>query len=542
MLEVIDAELVRRWCAAGLDALRGAREEIDALNVYPVPDGDTGTNLVLTMQSVAESLEAESLAGGLAVTMNAVSHAALMGARGNSGVILSQLLRGLSEVFADLAHATGSDVRRALRRAAELGYAAVAEPVEGTVLTVARAAAEAAESVDSDHLATVVEAAAAGAREALARTPMQLEVLARAGVVDAGGRGLVVLLDALAEVVTGHHADVAPPVPMVRRADGSAATRESGSDRFAYEVQYLLDASAEAVSRLRERLAGLGDSLAVVGGDRLWNVHVHVNDVGAAIEAGIEAGRPHRLQVTRFEDQRAAAAATGAPQPDSTGSLDDSCLIVTVAPGAGLHELFTDEGAVVVGGGPTASPCTEEVADAIRECGARRVVVLPNDPNVIAVATAAAGIVRGEGRTVAVIPTKSPVQGIAALAVHDPERDFDDDVIAMTAASGATRYGALTRAVREAQTSAGVCRAGDVLGIRADDVAMIGTELFEVATGLLDRMLIGGGELVTLVTGADAPADLAERVCDYLRAVRPTVETLVYDGGQPHYPLLMGVE
>ena len=335
---------------------------------------------------------------------------------------------------------------------------------------------------------------------------------------------------------------MAAPVPVVPHADRSGRPPRGRRGAFAYEVEYLLDAADEAVRRLKDAAAGLGDSLVVVGGEGLQNVHVHVDDTGAAVEAGMEAGRPLRIRVTRFADQRAAAAAAGAPQPDPAASLDDSCLIVTVAPGAGLHRLFTDEGAVVVGGGPTASPCTEEVADAIRECGAQRAVVLPNDPNVIAVATAAAGIVRGEGRTVAVIPTKSPVQGIAALAVHDPERDFDEDVIAMTAAAGATRYGALTRAVREAQTSAGVCRAGDVLGMRADDVALLGTELFEVATGLLDRMLIGGGELVTLVTGVDAPADLAEHVCDYLRAVRPTVETLVYDGGQPHYPLLMGVE
>jgi DAK2 domain fusion protein YloV len=527
--DVIDATLVRRWCTAGLDALRNAREEIDALNVYPVPDGDTGTNLVLTMQAVAESLPADELAD-LEATMTAVARGALMGARGNSGVILSQILRGLSEVFCDLPRVSGTELQRALRRAADLGYAAVAEPVEGTVLTVARAAADAAERCPTADLAAVATAAAAGAAEALARTPEQLEALARAGVVDAGGRGLVVLLESLALVVSGESVAVGPAPAVVRTA--LEGVREGGSSAYGYEVQYLLDADERAVDALRERLSGLGDSLLVAGGDELWNVHVHVNDVGAAIEAGVEAGRPHRIQVTRFADQIAARPA---------GDRREPCLIVTTVTGAGLRRLFEEEGAVVVGS-PAARPSTQEIVEAIESCTGDRGVVLPNDPDIHAVAAAAADLTRGEGRLVAVVPTRSPVQGLAALAVHDPERPFGDDVIAMTAAAGATRYGALTLAAREAQTTVGVCRAGDVLGLAGDDVTLIGTDLFDVAVGLLDRMLIGGGELVTLVVGSGAPAGLGDRVVDYLSAVRPTVEVVVYDGGQPHYPLLLGVE
>ncbi len=538
MLKALDAAALRRWCDAGLDALRLAREEIDALNVYPVPDGDTGTNLVLTMEAVAAGLSADGV-GDLAATCAAMARSALMGARGNSGVILSQLLRGVSEVLSPQPEATGADLKRALARAAELGYAAVANPVEGTVLTVARAAAKAAEAVAGDDLVDVARAAAQGAADALARTPLQLEALARAGVVDAGGRGLVVLLDTLAEVVSGE-APGPPrePEAIVRRPAGVlVAARESGSDTFAYEVQYLLDASEPAVTDLRERLCALGDSLVVVGGDGLWNVHVHVNDVGAAIEAGIEAGRPHRIVVTRFDDQYAAAAAA-APVP----AEPVAARIVAVLPGEGLCRLFEAEGAAVVGGGPHENPSTEEILASLRAAGAERAVVLPNDPNVRAVADAAAGLWREEGHTVAVIPTKSPVQGIAALAVHDRDRPFDDDVIAMTAAAGATRWASVTVAVRAAHTSAGVCRAGDALGMIEGDVAVIAPSVEEAAAGVLDRMLIGGGELVTLVAGTDADAALVDRLTDYLLATRPAVEVLPYDGGQPYYPLLVGVE
>jgi fatty acid kinase len=544
VLDSLDAAAVRRWCAVGLDALRRHRAEIDELNVYPVPDGDTGTNMVLTFGAAWEAVAAEARppgdGGGPGVVLQSMARAALLGARGNSGVILSQLLRAVAEVVGPAPAVRGRLLADALSSAARAGYAAVAEPVEGTVLSVATAAAETACAADTDDLATVARAATAGATEALARTPDQLPVLARAGVVDAGGRGLVVLLDALVEVVTGQAPTTEPPVRVTRDASTLTVARETGSAQYAYEVQFLLDASDEAMEALRPQLLGLGDSLVVVGSGvvsqpPVWNIHVHVNDVGAAIEAGVRAGRPHRISVTRFADGPATPAGPVRLDPAARG-------FVVTAPGAGLAKIFEAEGAVVAGSDPTSSPSTLDVLTAIQTTGAGHVVVLPDDPDVLAVAQAAAEQARQTGIVVGVVPTKSPVQAMAAIAVSDQSRYFHDDVIAMAEAAGACRYAEVTVATRAAITVAGRCEPGDILGLVEGDVNVIGKDLHQTCAALLDRMLGGGGELVTLVLGATAPEGLGEALATRLAHAWPFAEVRIYHGGQPHHPLLVGVE
>ena len=533
MRDTLDAAAVRRWCAVGLAALRRHEHEINQLNVYPVPDGDTGTNLVLTLTSADEAL-AGGQAGGTGPALRLMARGALMGARGNSGVIVAQLLRAMADTLDGAAGVGGRELAEALAAAAKAGYAAVAEPVEGTILTVAVAAAraaaggaegaEGAEGVAGD-LHSVVRAAADAAAVALAQTPAQLPVLAAAGVVDAGGRGLVVLLDALVEVVAGT-APVRPeaPPPSVRPALTGAC--ETGSSEYAYEVQYLLDAGDGAVARLRTELGALGDSLVVVGtGEGTWNVHVHVNDVGAAVEAGVDAGRPYRISVTRFEDQ------VPRRDPGARGA-------VVAASGDGLVDLFTREGAVVVGG----SPSTGEVLVAVREARAGQVVVLPNDRNTRAVAAAAADEAAVEDIRVQVVPTHSPVQALAALAVRDPRRRFDDDVIAMAEAAGACRHAEVCYASRDALTVVGRCLAGDVLALVDGEVHLIGQDLTVVCRQLLDRLLGGGGELVSLITGEQAPGGLGEALLAHLSGAWPFVEVQWHHGGQPHFPLLVGVE
>ena len=533
MLETLDAAALRRWCGGGLAALRAHQHEIDELNVYPVPDGDTGTNLVLTMTSAQEALDgaegadaAEPGETPLAHTMRRMARGALLGARGNSGVIVSQILRGMADTFAGAAAVRGDGLARALRTATEAAYEAVARPVEGTVLSVVAAAADGAGRSGSDDLAAVARAAAQAAADALARTPQQLPVLARAGVVDAGGRGLCVLLDALVEAVDG-----TPPADQPH-APESPAPQDlvvEESEEFGYEVQYLLDAEPPAVETRRETLGRLGDSLVVVGTGTgeppTWNVHVHVDDVGAAIEAGIAAGRPHRISVTRLEERVHLHPATG------RGA-------VVAASGAGLTALFEAEGATVVG----RNPSTAEMLAAVRATGARSVVLLPNDTNTHAVATAAAREAAAAGFRVSVVPTRSPVQALAALAVRDAQRDFADDVIAMAEAAGACRYGEVCTASREALTVAGRCRPGDLLGLVDGEVNVIGADLGEVCRRLLDRMLGGGGELVTLVLGADAPPGLEPILTTHVDRMWPFVEVQCYAGGQPHYHLLVGVE
>ena len=532
MLEVLDAAALRLWCATGLESLTSAREEIDDLNVYPVPDGDTGTNLQLTMQAVVEALA--TAPSDMAATVRAMVLGALMGARGNSGVILSQLLRGLGEVFGPADTVGPEQLKAALATGATSAYAAVAVPREGTVLTVAREAAEGA--VGSD-LAEVVRSACLAAAASLARTPDLLPQLKAAGVVDAGGRGWCVLLEALEQVVTG-----AAPPPATRLLvprDGSAlvAAREAGSTEFSYEVQFLLrEARDEAVEVLRGRLGALGDSLVVVGGDGLFNVHVHVNDVGAAIEAGVDAGRPFRITVTRFEDGIDEVTGT-APTRAPSGRA-----VVAVAAGEGISRLFTEAGARVVDGGPTRNPSTAELLAAVRATGAAEVAVLPNDANVEAVAELAAAQARLEGVSVAVLPTKSVLHGLAAASVADAARPFEQDLEAMGSAARLVRLGHVATAERAADTSVGPCRTGDVLGLVAGQVVVVGTHVEAVGQQLLTRLLEGGGELVTLLLGATADPGTGDRLSSYIAGLGLGVEVLVLDGGQPHSPLLMGVE
>nr|WP_240508980.1 DAK2 domain-containing protein [Streptomyces agglomeratus] len=545
MPQTLDAVAVRTWCSLALEALGKAREEIDAINVYPVADGDTGTNLYLTVESAVQAVEAVFTAHGtvtgaepsvpaLADTVRAMAHGALIGARGNSGTILAQLLRGMAQVLSGPA-ADAEALRRALRRAAESAYQAVAHPVEGTVLTVATAAAEAAEQTRGDA-AAVVRAAYEGARTALDLTPGQLAVLGRAGVVDAGGRGLVAVLGALVEAVSGEAVAVhrrRPPAPLPAGDDCPAdewadAVQEGGP---AFEVIYLLEADDAAVARLRRRLDGLGDSLVVVGGDGLWNVHVHVDDPGAAVEAGVEAGRPYRIRITHFAADRLAPPRERAQRA-----------VVAVVPGEGLAGLCAEAGATTVLARPGEPPASGELAEAIRRAHAREVVLLPNDADLRHTAAAAAEQVRAEGVRVALIPTRAAVQGIAALAVHEPERRFDEDVVAMTSAAGATRYGELTVAERQSWTMAGICQAGDVLGLIDGDVVVIGSDLTAAARTVLDRMLAAGGEMVTLVLGEEAPAGLAEYLEAHVRESHLAVDTVTYDGGRQSSPLLIGVE
>lgn len=539
-LAVLDLPTIRRFAEVALEALAAAREEIDALNVYPVPDGDTGTNLFLTFESARDGLLEAEPADDLRAALAGFARGALLGARGNSGVIFSQIVGAHCKHMAQ----AGPDDRAAvvfaegLQAAAEAAYAAVGEPVEGTILTVAKAAADAAtaSAVDERHrLGHVIRAAASAAREALLRTPEQLAVLRDAGVVDAGGRGLCVILDAAETAVTGKRpvtADVrigshAIPVPL--------PTGDLTSDGPSYEVMYLLDADDARIPDLRARLAPLGDSLVVVGGDGLWNVHVHVDDVGAAIEAGIDAGRPHRVRVTHFAEQVGARAARIAAERSGRR-------VVVVAAGEGLGRLFAEAGATVVPGGPGRRPSTREVLDALSECGGAEVVVLPNDRDSVAVVEAAAQTARDElDLRVAVIPTSAQVQGLAALAVHEPGRTFEQDVLEMTAAARHARNGAVTIAARRAMTSGGPCEPGDVLGAVEGDFVVVGDDLGTVATDVVERLLGGGGEMVTLVAGQDG-RELAGRTAAYLRRTRPTVDVVVYDGGQDRYPLLIGVE
>ncbi|GAC1379303.1 MAG: DAK2 domain-containing protein [Marmoricola sp.] len=549
-----DRSALLRFADLATEALAAERERIDSLNVYPVPDGDTGTNMYLTLDAARDELRAEERdqpesaddQTRLAAAIAAFIRGALVGARGNSGVILSQLIGALLRRLArsDPDETVAAAFAEGLGLAADAAYAAVGTPVEGTILTVARAAADAALAATtgpSAHLEAVVVAAATGAREALRYTPEQLPVLAAAGVVDAGAYGLCVVLDAAVTALTGRRREP-DPTPIAHRGVGALPTGDLTEDGPSYEVMYLLDAprafTEEAARELRTRLGELGDSVVVVGGDGLWNVHVHTDDVGAAVEAGLDVGRPRRIRVTHFAEQRESSSA-------GRGTAPTRRVVLAYAFGDGLGALFAEAGARVMDVGPSGRPGTVEFEAAMRSSireGAGEVLVLPNDSHGVESARAAARIVESDtGARVVVIPTVAQVQGLAALAVHEEGRSLDSDVIAMTSAARGTRHGAVTVATNQAMTTVGPCEIGDVLGVLQGDFAVIGEDLVDVATTILRRMLDAGGELVTLVAGSGAE-ELPQHCQAWIESSYPGVDVITYEGGQQRYPLFMAVE
>jgi len=570
--------LVLAWARASLTRLAAHRPELDGINVFPVADADTGTNLLLTMRAAVDAAEAAAEPDGIAP---ALARGALLGACGNSGVILSQVLRGLAEAVAAAGACPAADVggeraaavlAAALSRGVALASAALTDPREGTALTVLAAAAAAASlppvaaaspppanavtppraddtatatspaaqaaphplavaaSTPADALVAAATAAADAAAVALRATTAQLPELGRAGVVDAGGMGIYLLLDALVGLVTDRP-PAPPPRPGVRDPSTLIATRETGSTAYDYEVMYLLDTSADAVDGLRAQLAELGDSVAVVGDGRdLWHVHLHCNDIGAAVEAGVAAGRPHRITVVRFADQ---------PAP---GRFVRERAVLMIVVGGEVGRLARDAGAAVLERPPGAAVGEAEIVAALTGTRAHNVVLLPGDPELVAVAERAAATARRDGQDVLVMPTASVLQSLSALAVHDPARRSGEDVVAMAEAAAGTRVAALVVAETEALTWAGRCEPGDVLGIADGEVVLIAPDLPVGALWLAHRMLLGGGEIVTALLGAGTDAALAEGLAADLRRSHPEVDVVVHRGGHTDYPLVLGVE
>jgi hypothetical protein len=387
---------------------------------------------------------------------------------------------------------------------------------------------------------------------ALAATTAQLPVLARAGVVDAGGLGYVLVLEALELVIGGEpawtaasndarpeHATRLSPKALraAAHAEGVGGGDARGEAGPSYEVMYLLsDSDEEAVATLRARLDTLGDSVLVVGGEDLWNVHVHVDDVGAAIQAGIEAGHPHRIAVTNFGDQQRARTAS------SGGGGLGPVAVVACAAGTGLAEVFTAAGAVSVFNGPGRRASAGQLLDAIRSAGSHCVIVLPNEKDTVLAAEAAASAAADGGLEVHVVQSRSAVQGIAALAVFERTASGRDNLVAMSGAAGATRHGAVTVASKEALTSAGRCYPGDILGAVGGDVVVVGNDLVVVGAKVVARLLDGGGELLTVISGVGGGPELSAEIAELASERHPDVEVSIIDGGQATYPLLLGVE
>jgi uncharacterized protein len=549
-LERLDVDGLRATIAEFADAVRAHAGALNRLNVYPVPDGDTGTNMSRTLDAVvAEMMTSDA---EMVATCKAISHGSLMGARGNSGVILSQILRGIAGVVAGEPVVDGAAMAKALSAASTAAYAAVGRPMEGTILTVVREASEGASAAAADgkQLIDVMDQARVSAKSALDRTPDMLPVLKAAGVVDAGGAGFLLFLDAALHVVDGR------PIPEAEEGDGldvdhfeAVAHRGEGDvSELRYEVMYFLDLEDHLIEDFKTNWGEIGDSIVVVGGDGIWNCHVHTNDVGAAIEVPLDlGGRPKQIRVTDLFEEVAAehaireASISGGSNGAMAGLPAVTTAVVAVSSGSGLTEMFGQLGVQgVVGGGQTANPSTAELLAAVEAVNAQQVVVLPNNKNIIPVAQQLHTLT---GKKVVVVPTRSMPEALAALVVYDPEDSSDANLAAMTAAAEATQTGEVTQAIRDTQSEVGPVTSGDWIGlVRGDGIVAIGGSVTSASRRLLDHLVTADREIVTVITGADAKRAITEELISWIGEAHPHVEIEVHGGGQALYPYLFGVE
>ncbi len=555
-LERFSPEALRSTVITFRDTLKIHAAGINRLNVYPVPDGDTGTNMARTLDAVVAELDLAD--PELEPTCNAISHGSLMGARGNSGVILSQILRGLVGTLKEATDLTATKVAEALKAASAAAYLAVLKPIEGTILTVVRESADAATTAAAEgaSLVGMLRAARAAGKTALDNTPELLAVLKDAGVVDAGGAGFLLLLDAALFVVDG---DPLPepdegegPTPEQLELISRRHAEDGGVDvsELRYEVMYFVDLVDDRIQQFKEAWGDIGDSIVVVGGDGLWNCHVHTNDIGAAIEAALLLdGRPKQIRVTDLfeevaEEHAIREAAIKATHPHSGagfGLPPVTCAVVAVASGDGLAELFGQLGVQgVVTGGQTLNPSTAELLAAVEAVNADQVVVLPNNKNIIPVAEQLDALTT---KSVKVVPTTSMPAALAALVVYDPEADADVNLAEMTDGAQAVATGEITQAVRDTNSDVGAITAGDWIGlVRGDGIVAVSGSLDGAACALLDHLIGPGREIVTVITGSDAGPGHTDALLAWIAEHRPEVQVEVHRGGQPLYPYLFGVE
>jgi DAK2 domain fusion protein YloV len=505
------------FARAALAALEANRQRIDDLNVYPVPDGDTGTNMAETVRAVVAALDRGE---------RDVVRASLMGARGNSGVILSQIVRGAVESLPEGAIDTAG-LASALRGASDAAYAAVRNPQEGTMLTVIRELAEKAESLDpelppGDAVAELV----AHGELALARTQEQLDVLRQAGVVDAGGAGLLEILRGIAAYARG---EPLPEAPATTGAVPLEAVHQQPS-KYRYCTSFFVESEGADPETFETELAKLGDSLLVVGTPGAVKVHVHTDHPGRALELGTAAGEVEEIDIKNMQVQTAERTQRLERQAGVTGA-------VAVCLGDGNRRLFESLGAACVEGGETMNPSTADIAAALEALPETQAVVLPNSKNVVMAAEAAAEAV---DKDVKVVPSKTLQAGLSALVAYDPQLPLEENVAAMETAAAAVRSGGVARASRTTTIGPLEVEQGQFLGLVDGEPVTVGIALVPVAREVVERLLDGKAEVLTILLGDEV--EDADELAASLRTAHPDLEVEVHEGGQPHYPLLFGAE
>jgi DAK2 domain fusion protein YloV len=539
----LNGPAVREMFAAATAWLDRNKEAVNAINVFPVPDGDTGTNMYLTMRSTMEEAQRceDATAGGM---LAAMSHGALMGARGNSGVILSQILRGVARALDGADTLDSKLLAAAFHEGSAAAHKAVTKPTEGTVLTVIREVAESA-NVDGDDLLAAMEAAVATAAASVENTPNLLPVLKEAGVVDAGAKGLYVLLEGMLKHLRGE--EMEEPAAASTAVGHSWLTdveqrHASEASPYGYCAEVLLEGQGLDVDEIRETMLALGDSVIVVGDGQIVRIHVHTDDPGAVLSEGTAVGQLAQVKIDNINRQAqrfvemhhesdVASLIPAAPAVMST---------VAVAPGEGLAEVFRSTGCEqIVSGGPTMNPSTKDILDAINACNSDQVAVLPNDKNIILAAEQAAAMTAKHAR---VVKSRSVPQGLAALLAINPEEGMEENAPAMEAALSSVRTIEITRAARSTTLGGVKVEAGQVIAIVDDELKLAADTPEEAALQALGRLARGGTSLVTLYYGADTTVAQAEALADRLRSELDRHDVEVVFGGQPHYQYIISLE
>lgn len=571
----LDAGDLARAIAAGTEWLGANKEFVNSLNVFPVPDGDTGTNMHLTLLSAVR--EVEKVGGGtLSEVADAAAMGSLMGARGNSGVIFSQLFRGFAKGVEGKTHLRAQDLAQALQSAAAMAYKAVMKPVEGTMLTVAREAARSAtQSARAGlDLLALAEKVLEDGRKALERTPEMLPTLKEAGVVDAGGQGLVFFWEGAVKALRGE-VTVSRQEPLLQLARGTGSGQAARqpeatvkeSLRFRYCTEFLLKGRSLPLDRIRQDLADAGDCLLVVGTSDVAKVHVHTNHPGRVLEYCLRLGELHEVQINNMADQHeefealnpAGRATGGQRNSASPGNRENRASapsslearprpeaaekpvgIVAVAVGEGLATILRSLGAdVVVEGGQTMNPSIEELANATRQVNAKSVIILPNNSNVILTADRVREFV---DKTISVIPTKTIPQGVAALVAFNAASDIAANERAMNEALGHVSTGEVTYAVRSSSVNGFTIDQNDIIGIKDGEICAAGKDRDEVAMSLASQMVTEESSLLTIYYGQEVRAPEAQALAERLSDIYPHCEVEVHYGGQPLYYYIMSAE
>jgi DAK2 domain fusion protein YloV len=542
----VDGQLLKQALLGSLTYLSAHQEEINRLNVFPVPDGDTGTNMLLTLQSAVEDIR-DSPATEASKIARVAAHGSLMGARGNSGVILSQIFRGFGNAVQGKAELTPADLATALEEAANAAYRAVIKPTEGTILTVARQAGRSATTAAQQPGATavsVVKAAAAGARAAVERTPTQLKILQEAGVVDAGGYGLQIMLEGMLSSIEGGDGGggAAKAAPRAQRP-AAQATLELPEEGWGYCTEFLIHGDDLDADAIRDRIAALGNSVLVVGDEEVVKVHVHTDDPSQVITLAATYGSVDRLNVGDMSTQhrriREAESSSGESQARAE-SRPNGVGLVAVVSGPGLVRIFQGLGVdAIVEGGQTMNPSTQDMLEAVEAVPYGEVLLLPNNKNVV---LAAGQVGELTDKTVHVLDTHTMPQGVAAVVAFHPERSAADNLAAMREAAEHVQTIEVTHAVRDSRSNGLKVKKGDVIALINDRLEHAGEDYGAVVGAALDQISADGYELVTIYRGQQATDSEAERLTESIHDRFPGLEVEIQAGGQEHYPFVLSVE